>query len=172
MHALIDRTITPTAMAKERWMRMPTGGLFVFSGWARFGQPGFFEVEPEDYDISLVGSGDTDTDEQSDVVQYHVTDMYVGPHWLRVQGVCPLVVAGGAWQQAPDEADFMGWQVHSVNKINLVDFGGYKRIELQLTAQVRGGTDGSIPGLAYQVLAYGSLAKDIGNEGVFYDVAI
>lgn len=101
--------VKPVSYAMERWMRMPRlatqtssgvvneGDLFVFSGYAAFGDP-----EP------LVGMGTGTGDDVPPYLpeawaQYDVIRMRVGPHWLRLHGVCPTVVIGGYSQVSPDE---------------------------------------------------------------------
>ena len=98
--------------------------------------------------------------------------MVVGPHWLRIDGVCPMVVVGGHSQVAVDEADSMGWQLSPVTDMKLVEFGGFRRIELNINVEIKGGLTGSIPWLTYQVQAYGKLANDIGNEGLFWNESL
>jgi hypothetical protein len=162
--------VKPASNDVERWMRVPMGGgmwLFFFSGYANFGSP----EEP------LQGVGVVDTDQQAKWVNYEVTDMIVGPHWLAVRDVCPMVVAAGHSQVSPDEADAMGYEVTKLKDVNEVNFsdGAFRRIELQVNLRVRGGTDGKIPSLAYNVSAMGLLAPvtagnpdGIGTEGVFF----
>lgn len=150
--------VKPKDYARERWARLPKmGGLdvFVFSGYARF-------TPPQEL---LIGTGGTNTNLQGDYVEYQVTDMLVGPHWIAVRQVCPMVVVAGHIQDNPDEADDMGYEVTSIRDIKApVD----ERIELQLYLKVRGGVDGRIPSLAYHVTALGMLCPNIGNEGYIF----
>ena len=76
--------IKPKGTSLEKWMRVDFGGtgqsLFTFSGYAQFGD--------DIYDAGnvMVGTGDNDTPEQLQYVDYDVTDLIVGPHWTRVAG--------------------------------------------------------------------------------------
>ena len=165
-------TIEPATFAIERWMRMPRipvtlpgtttvgwGDLFVFSGTAGF------TGGPEE----LAGTGKPDTDPQGTWMEYNIVKMRVGPHWSRLHGVCPMVVIGGHSQVSPDVANAMGFKVQGVTDIQKVQVStGVERIELSVNVLVRGGTDGAILSLAYQVMAWGALAPDMGNEGVFF----
>jgi hypothetical protein len=165
--------IKPDHFSIERWTKLnmnvnvmtPNGvvpaprDFFVFSGYAHFDKP----------TGQLVGTGDQDTDDQLTYVEYEVTDMFVGPHWLRLDEVCPIVVAAGHDQHKPDTAEALGYEITGIKAINLVSFGGFSRIELQVNLRVRGGWSGEVPSLAYQATAIGMLdPKSIGNEGVFF----
>jgi hypothetical protein len=165
-------TVKPVKFATERWMRMPgvltgpptnaPGDLFVFSGFADFtgGQ------EP------LIGTGPKDTHAQETWVEYNIVEMRVGPHWLRVHGICPVVSIGGHSQLSPDVADAMGFRVQGITQVELVETTpGVRRIQLGVNVVVRGGVDGTILSLAYQVTAWGTLATPIGSEGVFFQGA-
>jgi hypothetical protein len=162
--------IKPTSTSLEKWMRMDVGGLtlFTFSGYAHFGD--------DIYDAGnvMVGTGDNDTAQQLQYVDYDITDLIVGPHWTAVRQMCPSVTAASHDQAAPDEADGMGYKVNGIKKVNLVDQGGFHRIELQVSCSVAGGFDpahkawGRIPSFAYRVMAWGDLADPIGGEGVFW----
>jgi hypothetical protein len=163
-------TVVPVNIGPERWMRMPglasstgtLGDLFVFSGYADFtGGP-----EP------LKGEGEQDTEDQETWIEYNIVKMRVGPHWLRLRGACPVVVIGGHSQLSPDHADAMGFRVQGISDVQLVtDNDGIRRIELGINVVVRGGVDGQILTLAYQVTAWGTLAIPIGNKGIFNDVS-
>jgi hypothetical protein len=162
-------TVKPVAFAPERWMRMPgignpgstLGDLFVFSGYADFTGGPITEA--------LTGLGGVDTEDQEDWIEYNITKVRIGPHWLRVHGISPLVVIGGHSQASPDEADAMGFRVQGITNVQLVeDSAGVRRIELDVNAVVRGGFDGQILTLAYQVNAWGMLANPIGTEGIFF----
>ena len=54
----------------------------------------------------------------------------------------------------------MGYKVNGITKVNLVDFGTFHRIELQVSCSVAGGMDpghkawGRIPSLAYRVMRW------------------
>lgn len=156
--------IKPTSVSVEKWMTVPLGGmsLFTFSGFAQF----VWGQNP------LIGTGSNDTDEQKIWVQYDISDLVVGPHWMGVRQICPFVVASGHDQLSPDEADAMGYEVKAINKVVLKDFPGFRRIELRVRCQVRGGNNidayGLVPGLAYHVTAWGTLANPVGTEGVFF----
>lgn len=167
-------TVKPVAFAVERWMRMPGVGtavvpgqaatprdIFVFSGYADFtGGP-----EGE----ALTGIGVQDTVQQIDWIDYSIVEMRVGPHWLRLDGICPTVVVGGHSQLSPDHADALGFRVKRVTAVDLVQTSpGIRRIQLSVDVTVRGGFDGQILTLAYHVTAFGALASPIGNEGVFF----
>lgn len=66
----------------------------------------------------------------------------------------------------------MGYRVLDIQRVNLVDLGGFLRIELQVVCEIAGGLDcdekayGRIPTLANRVSAYGELANPVGDEGV------
>jgi hypothetical protein len=166
-------TVKPVAFAAERWMRMPGVGvvvpgqaatardMFVFSGYADFtGGP-----EGE----ALTGVGAQDTVQQLNWIDYSIVEMRVGPHWLRVDGICPTVVVGGYSQLSPDNADALGFRVNGITAVDLVlTSEGFRRIQLSVDVTVRGGHDGQVLTLAYQVTAFGALANPIGNEGVFF----
>ena len=161
-------TVKPVKFSTERWMRMPSvptgpptsgGDLFVFSGFADFTGGN----EP------LIGVGSTDGAFQKSWEEYNIVEMRVGPHWLRVHGICPAVSIGGHSQLFPDEADAMGFRVQGITSVDLVETSpGVRRIQLGVNVVVRGGVDGRILSLAYQVTAWGTLANPIGNEGVFF----
>src|SRR5262249_49501294 len=158
-------TVKPVGFAVERWMRMPATtslgprDLFVFSGYADF------TGGPE----SLQGDGDADTAAQETWIEYDIVEMRVGPHWLRVDGISPVVVIGGHSQGAPDVADAMGFRVQAITDVNVVQTTpGVRRIDLGVNVTVRGGLDGKILSLAYQVTAFGALASPIGTEGIFF----
>jgi hypothetical protein len=162
-------TVKPIKFSTERWMRMPgvptgpptgtPGDLFAFSGFADFtgGQ------EP------LTGVGTADTKSQETWVEYNVVEMRVGPHWLRVQGICRAVFIGGHSQVSPDVADAMGFRVQGITSVDVVETSpGVRRIQLGVNVVVRGGFDATILSLGYHVTAWGTLANPIGNEGVFF----
>ena len=66
----------------------------------------------------------------------------------------------------------MGFRVQGISDVQLVtDNDGIRRIELGINVVVRGGVDGQILTLAYQVTAWGTLASPIGNKGIFNDVS-
>jgi hypothetical protein len=165
--------VKPTSMSLEKWMRVDINGntLFTFSGFATFG-PAVGSAPA--LNTSLIGIGEDDSSEQLTYLEYQITDMLVGPHWAGVRQMCPSVWAAGHDQAAPDEADGMGYQITAITKTNVVNQGGFSRIELQIACKVAGGFDtgdtawGRIPALAYQVTAFGELATNIGNEGVFF----
>jgi hypothetical protein len=162
-------TVKPVKFATERWMRMPgipTGAptgtpadLFAFSGFADF--TGGKE--------SLMGIGKADTKGQETWIEYEIVEMRVGPHWLRVHGICPAVFIGGHSQVSPDVAEAMGFRVQDITSVDLVETSpGVRRIELNVNLVVRGGFDGTILSLGYHVTAWGTLANPIGSEGVFF----
>jgi hypothetical protein len=157
-------TIVPSGYEKERWMKIvlsagkePRRGkdLFFFSGFAKF-------------DPSIHGTGNSDSDAQKKWVSYNVTDMRVGPRWDSLEHVCPMVVVAGHDLDNCDEADAMGYEIIQIEPPELVEKGGVKRIELSLQLQIRGGADGKIPRLAYNVSAYGKLSESAGNEGEYF----
>ena len=92
--------IQPTSVSIEKWMNvtLPAGGgtLFTFSGFAQFvwGQNPMF------------GTGGNDSDAQKTWQDYAVT-LIVGPHWLSVRQLCPMVVASGHDQ--PHRTRLMQW---------------------------------------------------------------
>src|SRR5262245_2372385 len=126
--------VKPTSVSLEKWMRIPVAGsgleMFTFSGFAQF-------VWGQNH---IIGGGGNDTAEQKNYVEYHVKELFVGPHWQAVRGCCPMVVASGHDQLAPDEADGMGYEVTAIKKVNLVQRGPdsdpWKRIELQILCKV------------------------------------
>jgi hypothetical protein len=168
----------PVSFAVERWMRMPgipvlvpnkpptlKRELFVFSGYADFtGGSG----DSSDINGPLEGTGYADTDNQEIWVEYDIEQMIVGPHWRAIDGVCPTVVIGGHSQVSPDVADAMGFRVQGISKVDQVGSAGNSRIRLSVNVAVRGGLDGKILTLAYQVTAWGVLSIPMGNEGVFF----
>ena len=160
--------IKPTSLSIEKWMIVgipgTTTSLFTFSGFAQF----VWGQDP------MYGTGGNDSAQQKTWVDYDVT-LIVGPHWQSVRQMCPLVVASGHDQLAPDEADAMGYEVTAINHVTLVKQNAqdtFSRIKIQLSTKVRGGNNidayGLIPGLAYKVSAFGVLASPIGSEGVFF----
>jgi hypothetical protein len=160
--------IKPTTVSLEKWMRVDLtdsgATLFTFSGFAQF----VWGKNP------MFGTGGNDSEEQKKWVDYDVT-LIVGPHWQTVRDICPVIVASGHDQLAPDEADAMGYEVTAVNSVTLVKQNPkdqFSRIRIRLSTKVRGGNTikayGLIPGLAYKVSAFGTLADPIGNEGVFF----
>jgi hypothetical protein len=169
----------PVSFAVERWMRMPAitvqiptipipqrRDLLVFSGYADFtGGPD----DASDIKGPLEGTGSADTSDQEDWVEYLVEQVVVGPHWRLIDGVCPTVVIGGHSQVSPDVADAMGFRVQGISNIDMVVLGpSASRIRLSVYVAVRGGLDGKILTLAYQVTAWGVLSIPMGNEGVFF----
>ena len=138
----------PVSFAVERWMRMPgistniptatPGELFVFSGYADFtGGSG----DSSDINGPLEGDGFADTAAQETWVEYDIEQMVVGPHWRRIEGVCPTVVIGGHSQVSPDVADAMGFRVQGISKVDSVSLApGANRIRLSVNVAVRGGT--------------------------------
>jgi hypothetical protein len=161
-------TVTPSKMSLEKWMRIDipnTAGktLFMASGFAHFGDAN-----------AIMGTGGNDSSDQLTFLDYDVTDMDVGPHWIpgTVTQICPSVVAAGHSQNAPDEADGMGYETTAITKTELVTVpGGGERIRLHVSCKVRGGTFGTIPSLAYRVAAFGKLGDAVGKEGVFFKQA-
>ena len=162
------KAIKPTTVSIEKWMivALPnsTASLFTFSGFAQF----VWGKDP------MFGTGGNDDVKQKDWIEYAVT-LIVGPHWQTVRQVCPVVVASGHDQLAPDEADGMGYEVTAINKVTLVKphpQDAFSRIQIQLSTKVRGGNQidayGLIPALAYKVSAFGVLANPAGDEGVFF----
>jgi len=166
-------TVKPVAIGQERWMRMPGVGvvlpnqaatkrdMFVFSGYADF------TGGPEGEDLS--GFGGQDSVQQLNLIDYSIVQMRIGPHWLRLEGICPTVVVGGHSQLAPDHADAMGFRVKGITAVEVVQKSGIRRIELNVDVTVRGGHNGQILTLAYHVMAFGALDTPIGNEGVFFE---
>lgn len=158
--------IRPKDYDVERWMKVkmpPTSGnddstdtLFFFSGIAIF--------DP----LLMSGVGRDNSKDQNTWVTYDVTDMRVGPHWTAVEQVCPMLVAAAHDQDNCDVADAMGYRIIKMEPPELVDKNGIKRIELSLQLEVRGGTSGRIPRLAYTVSVLGALSKEVGDEGAFF----
>jgi hypothetical protein len=168
----------PVSFALERWMRMPgipvllpnkapnlKRELFVFSGYADFtGGSG----DASAIDGPVQGNGFADTQNQEIWVEYDIEEIIVGPHWRAIDGVCPTVVIGGHSQLSPDVADAMGFRVQGISKVDQVGAAGDMRIRLSVNVAVRGGLDGKILTLAYQVTAFGVLSIPMGDEGVFF----
>jgi hypothetical protein len=140
--------------------------LFVFSGYADF--TGGLD------DSSLIngpleGTGFADTADQEVWIEYDIEQVIVGPHWRRIDGVCPTVIIGGHSQVSPDVADAMGFKVQGVTNVDKVPAtSGGSRIRLSVSVAVRGGFDGKILTLAYQVTAWGLLMVPMGTEGIFF----
>lgn len=166
----------PVSFAVERWMRLPglpttvpttpVTELFVFSGYADF--TGGSE-DSSDIDGPIEGNGFADSALQTQWLEYDVEEIVVGPHWRRIDGVCPTVVIGGHSQLSPDVADGMGFRVQGISNVDTVTVAsGAKRIRLSVNVAVRGGLDGRILTLAYQVTAWGRTFGPFGNEGVFF----
>jgi hypothetical protein len=176
----------PVSFALERWMRLPglptslpshaKPELFAFSGYADFTSneplptliPTGISPDLPTIPDPLQGQGPADSDEQEIWVEYEIEEMIVGPHWRTIDGVCPTVVIGGHSQVSPDIADAMGFRVQGISKVDQVGSAGDSRIRLSVGVAVRGGLDGKILTLAYQVTAWGVLSNPMGNEGVFF----
>ncbi|MGB8708213.1 MAG: hypothetical protein WCD39_00395 [Methyloceanibacter sp.] len=177
----------PSGFAVERWMRMPgiptslpsssKRELFAFSGYADFTAdeqlptliPTDSSTDSPTVPGPLEGGGLADTEEQELWVEYDIEQMVVGPHWRAIDGVCPVVVIGGHSQVSPDVADAMGFRVQGITKVDSVSLApGANRIRLSVNVAVRGGLDGKILTLAYQVTAFGMLSIPMSNEGVFF----
>jgi hypothetical protein len=177
----------PVNFALERWMRLPglptssyflsRRDLFVFSGYADFtsneplptliptGITPDLPTTPE----PLRGQGAPNTDDQAIWVEYDIEELVIGPHWRTIDGVSPTVIIGGHSQVSPDVANAMGFRVQGVTNVDQVDVAaGGNRIRLSVSVAVRGGLDGKILTLAYQVMAWGRLSNPIGDEGVFF----
>ena len=136
--------------------------LFAFSGYADVtgGSEDALEL-----DCPVQGTGSADTQDQENWIEYAIEEMVVGPHWRRIDGVCPIVVIGGHSQVSPDVADAMGFRVSGVTNIDTVQVSGASRIRLSVGVLVRGGLDGQILTLVYQVRAWGHLSVPMGTEG-------
>ena len=102
--------IKPTTVAVEKWMRVPQAGV----GHAVH----VFGLREFVWGKNPMVAGN-DTEKQKEWVVYDVT-LIVGPHWQSVRQVCPMVVASGHDQMAPDEAEAMGYEVTAINKVDLV----------------------------------------------------
>src|SRR5262245_47237390 len=115
--------INPTSVSVEEWMHLTMGGLdlFKFSGFAQF-------VWRQN---TLIGAGANDSAVQKKWVEYDIRNFVVGPHWSEVRQICPLVIASGHDQLAPDEADGMGYEVTAIKKVRLKSMGSFSRIELR-----------------------------------------
>ena len=63
----------------------------------------------------------------------------------------------------------MGFRVQGVTNVDpVVVAAGDSRIRLSVSVAVRGGLDGKILTIAYQVTAWGRLSNPTGDEGVFF----
>ena len=134
----------PIGFAKEERLSIPTEGLqcLVISGYATFG--------------TLIG----DADDDYKYVQY-TAHMVVGPNWLSVRDVSPIVTRAGFNHPDSDESDMTGYQIKSCTWDtvgNPAPNQDTERIRLKINLEVGGGHFSNLTALAYHLVATGKLA--------------
>ena len=86
----------------------------------------------------------------------YVVEMLVGPVWLRLNDVSPTVHIAGYHSAETDEADLLGYQIHSCTW-ELPEPPTSKQIRLRVTLSLGGGEKASIDSLGYHFVARGML---------------
>jgi hypothetical protein len=144
--------VEPTALAEEQRLRIPVSGLdcIVISGRA------IFAISIDEGEAGpglMMGSEEGDHEGAKYDVQ-----MEVGPLWVAVRDVSPIVTAAGFWhfhggpsgyQIGPCKWDTVGLPPPDADK---------ERIRLLVQVVVRGGPDMRIHRLGYHLIANGRLA--------------
>jgi hypothetical protein len=136
--------MTPLGLAKEERLEIPVEGLrcLVISGYATFA--GMEGDEDDDYkDVS------------------YSAHMVVGPNWLNVRDVSPIVTRAGFSHPDSDEADATGYEIKSCTWDtvgNPAPDTDSERIRLKVELEVKGGGFSHLTKLAYHLVATGNLA--------------
>lgn len=134
----------PIAFAKEERLSIPVEGLqcLVISGYATFG--------------TMVGDDEDDYKDMS-----YTAHMVVGPNWLNVRDVSPIVTRAGFNHPDSDEADATGYKIKSCTWDtvgNPAPNTDSERIRLKVELEVKGGNFSHLTTLAYHLVATGKLA--------------
>ena len=139
----------PASQAPEQSLRVNLSGtaageggpdLVVVSGYAFY--DGGTLIGSEDNDMLAVG---------------YVCEILVGPTWLRLADVSPIVSLAGYESQEADEADQMWVKIHSCTW-EFPEPPDPRRIRLIVGLSVGGGENASISSLSYHLTARGMLA--------------
>jgi hypothetical protein len=145
--------VEPLEYAKEEILKIPIAGgaikCLVISGYADFTNSGGGSVVKGDEDDDL------------HVVKY-TAHLVVGPNWISVRDVSPIVTRSGFYHTDSDEADATGYQIFSCTW-DTVGSGepnpGVERIRLKVEIELRGGSSSRLSSLAYHLVANGVLAN-------------
>jgi hypothetical protein len=148
----------PVSFEKEEELFIPIvgGDCIALSGYANFFSGNTEEGGPSS--TSLKGYSHTDT-----VWNSHEVHMVVGPMWVNVRDVSPIVVVAGYTFHDSDEADDSGYQVDNCTWDTVgqsggpTDFERNTRIRLKVNIKMRGGSDFSVTKLAYHLIAVGRM---------------
>lgn len=137
----------PDSIGSEHWLHLNLGGagegqegnpdVVVMSGIAHYAEG------------TLIGHEDHD----GWVVNY-VVEMLVGPLWRRIIDCTPLLVGSGYIFLDSDTADHSGWHVNSTSW-SVADVSGGKRIQLEGSLSIRGGTRFSLQQITFHATAKG-----------------
>lgn len=108
------------------------------------------------YYTDTVLTGSTESDSKANHYECHI---YVGPKWRDLDGVSPVVTVSGFSHYNSDDAEDTGYGVDLCKWSWEMpqDPSEGRRIMLIVFLHVRGGTDLSIRGFAYHLVARGSL---------------
>jgi hypothetical protein len=136
----------PASLAPEQWLKVNLSGtqgasggpdLVVVSGYARFN--------------GISGSDDSDM-----LLVSYMVEMLVGPVWLRLNDVSPTVHIAGYHSPETDEADLLGYEIHSCTW-ELPEPPDPKQIRLKVSLSLGGGEKAFIDSLGYHFVARGML---------------
>ena len=147
--------VEPIGLAKEEQLQIPLAGAgvecLVVSGYATF--------SPFPSDVNHWMGGDEDDDAKAVPYTVHMT---VGPTWLAVRDVSPIVSRAGYYHGNPDSADQGGYEINgcSWDTIGLPPPNtNLERIRLKVELSVRGGKAHRITHLAYHFVAVGTIGS-------------
>jgi len=148
--------VEPIRLADEERLEIPLTGTgincLVISGYAEF------NLDANDARHSIHG------DEDDDGKALHYTaHMVVGPTWLGVRDVSPVVALAGYYHGNPDEADIGGYDIQSCtwDTVGLPPPNtNLEQIRLKVELEIRGGIQHKIQRLAYHLVANGVLSGE------------
>jgi hypothetical protein len=149
--------VEPTAFEKEERLQIPTpagADCLVISGYA-----GFTVIPVNTLGGPASGELVGDEDDDSQWVPYTV-HMVVGPKWLGVRDVSPIVTVAGYTFEDSDEADDSGYQVDTCtwDTVGLTEGQTeFERVRLKVDIRMRGGSGFSVTKLAYHLVVNGRL---------------
>ena len=143
--------VVPGSYSKEQRLQIPIvqSGLhcMTVSGYASFLTPGGDSIK-----------GDPDKD--NTFVPYTV-HMVVGPQWLRLHDVCPIVHRAGFIHTDSDEADATGYTIDSCRWEEVQSpppNDKFVRIRLIVELTLQGGSNSWLTRLSFYLTALGQLA--------------
>jgi len=150
--------VEPNAFEEEEQLQIPTSGsaiqCWVISGYASFAWTPVNNVGGPTPD-KLTGDPDDDTQWVS-----YTVHMVVGPKWLAVRDVSPIVTVAGYTFDNSDEADDSGYQVDTCtwDTVGLLEGQTeFERVRLKVELRMRGGSGFGITKLAYHLVANGRM---------------